>query len=149
MASDLHFGDYSISTDRRRIDLAVVHGYLTSSYWSPGIPLEIVRRAIDNSLCFGVYNATAQVGFARVITDQATFAYLADVFILEPHRGQGLAKWLIQVILDDNRLQGLRRFLLATRDAHALYQRFGFAEPARPSSFLEIRRPNAYVKTVP
>lgn len=90
-----------------------------------------------------------QVGFARVITDQATFAYLADVFVLEPHRGKGLAKWLIQAILDDPRLQGLRRFLLATRDAHELYRRFGFTEPSRPASILEILRPNSYAKTVP
>ena len=149
MDTEFRRGDYSISTDRERIDLSVVHGFLTNSYWSPGIPLAILRRAIDNSLCFGLYSAAAQVGFGRVITDQATFAYLADVFVLAPHRGKGLAKWLVQVILDDRRLQGLRRFLLATRDAHTLYQRFGLTAPARPYTFLEINRQDVYLKAAP
>lgn len=149
MDSVPHDGNYAISSDKKHLDLAVVHGFLSNAYWSPGIPLEIVRRAIENSLCFGIYSGSAQVGFARVVTDQATFAYLADVFILEPHRGKGLSTALIQVILDDPRLQGLRRFLLATRDAHDLYRRFGFGEPARSSSFLEILRPNAYLGNEP
>lgn len=136
--------EYEISTDRRRLDIGVIHAYLAQSYWSPGIPRTLVERAIDNSLCFGVHHPSGQVGFARVITDKATFAYLADVFILEPHRGQGLAKRLVQAILQHPELQGLRRFLLATRDAHGLYRRFGFAELAKPASVMEILRPNAY-----
>lgn len=144
MADEWINGDYTVSSDPARIDLAVVHGYLSRSYWAPGIPIEVVQRSMAHSLCFGLYQGHAQVGFARVVTDQATFAYIADVFVLEAHRGKGLAKWLVRIILDDHRLQGLRRFLLATRDAHALYRRFGFTEPARPASFLEILRSSAY-----
>jgi len=135
---------YEISTDPSRLQLAVIHAYLSRSYWSPGIPRDLVARAIANSICFGVYLGDAQVGFARVITDQATFAYLADVYVLEEHRGQGLSKRLVEAVQAHPDLQGLRRFLLATRDAHGLYAQFGFAPPARPENFMEIRDPDPY-----
>ena len=135
---------YSISTDARRFDVAAIHGYLTQSYWSPGIPRAVVERAIANSLCFGVFKGAEQVGFARVVTDRATFAYLADVFILEAHRGKGLSKWLVQTIQAHQDLQGLRRFMLMTRDAQELYRQFGFRELASPSHAMEIRNPNVY-----
>ncbi len=130
----------TIDTDKARLDLDVIHGFLSASYWSPNVPREIVRRAIDNSLCFGVYIGDAQVGFARVITDLATFAYLADVFILEAYRGRGLSKRLMDAIVSHPQLQGLRRWTLITRDAHALYARYGFTPLATPDRFME-RRP--------
>jgi GNAT superfamily N-acetyltransferase len=136
--------DYEISTDRGLLDVTAIHAYLTQSYWSPGIPRGVVERAIANSLCFGLYREGKQVGFARVITDKATFAYLADVFVLEEHRGKGLAKRLMQAIKQHEDLQGLRRFLLATKDAHALYRQFGFTEPASPASLMEIRDADVY-----
>lgn len=137
-------GEYEISTDKQRLDISVIHGYLTHSYWSPGIPKAIVARAIEGSLCFGVYHRTAQVGFARVITDKATFAYLADVFILEPHRGVGLSKRLMEFIFAQQDLQGLRRFMLGTRDAHGLYRKYGFTAVADPQIMMEILRPDIY-----
>ena len=137
-------GDYEISTDRQRIDIAAVHAFLAQSYWSPGIPRQVVERAIENSLCFGVYLGAQQVGFARVVTDKATFAYLADVFILEPHQGMGLSKWLMEFIMGHEALQGLRRFLLATRDAHGLYAQFGFEALANPSVMMESLKPDVY-----
>ena len=130
----------TIDTDKARLDLDVIHGFLSASYWSPNVPREIVRRAIDNSLCFGVYIGDAQVGFARVITDLSTFAYLADVFILEAYRGRGLSKRLMDAIVSHPQLQGLRRWTLITRDAHALYARYGFTPLATPDRFME-RRP--------
>lgn len=119
---------YEISTNPGRLDVALIHRWLSEdSYWSKAIPREIVERAIAGSLNFAVYHATeGQVAFARVVTDKATFAYLADVFVLEPHRGKGLSKRLMQAIVDHPELQGLRRWLLATRDAHSLYAQFGF-----------------------
>ncbi len=105
------------------------------------MPEEVVRRSVENSLCFGVYSDEEQVGFARVVTGRATFAYLADVFVLEAHRGRGLGKWMMEVIISHPRLQGFRRWMLATRDAHALYRRFGFAELERPEIFMEIVTP--------
>jgi GNAT superfamily N-acetyltransferase len=139
---------YDISTDRGRLQPEAIHAYLTRSYWATGIPREVVDRAIANSLCFGLYRGDAQVGFARVITDKTTFAYLADVYVLEEHRGQGLSKRLVETILAHPELQGLRRFLLATRDAHGLYARFGFGPPIRPGSMLEIRDPLPYGRPV-
>lgn len=136
---------YVICTDRARLDVNAIHAYLTRSYWSPGIPKSVVERAISGALCFGLFTETgAQVGFARMITDSATFAYLADVYVLEEHRGKGLGKWLVETILAHPSLQGLRRILLATRDAHGLYEQFGFKPLARPGSFMEMHRPNAY-----
>ena len=146
-------GAYEISDDKQRLDIAVVHGYLTRSYWSPGIPRAVVERAIENSLCFGIYACSlqldqaqepAQIGFGRVITDKATFAYLADVFVLEAHRGQGLSKRLVATVLAHADLGGLRRFMLGTLDAHGLYRQFGFTELARPERVMEILRPGVY-----
>jgi GNAT superfamily N-acetyltransferase len=137
-------GEYEISMDKQRLDVATIHGYLSQSYWSPKIPRTVVERAIEGSLCFGVYYHSAQVGFARVITDKATFAYLADVFILEAHRGKGLSKRLMEVIAAHPDLQGLRRFMLATKDAHLLYKQFGCTELANPAAIMEILRPNVY-----
>ena len=136
---------YDISTDPTRLQPAAIHAYLTRSYWSPGIPQEVVEHAIANSLCFGIYLGQVQVGFARVVTDKATFAYLADVYVLEEHRGQGLSKRLVQTILAHPELQGLRRFLLATRDAHGLYAQFGFVPPARPQTLMELRLQPAWL----
>ncbi len=137
--------DYLISCDRALLNIPLIHEYLTTSYWSSGIPRAVVERAIEHSLCFGVYCDSRQVGFARVITDQATFAYLADVFILEPHRGQGLSKRLMTDISAHPSLQGLRRFVLATRDAHGLYAQFGFTPLADPSRLMERFCPDVYL----
>lgn len=139
---------YEISVDPARLDLAVIYRYLSEeAYWSPGIPREIVERAVANSLCFGVYTAAgAQVGFARLITDRATYAYLADVFVLSEHRGQGLSKRLMEAIIAHPELQGLRRWMLATRDAHSLYARYGFTPLAKPERVMERHDPNAYAK---
>ena len=126
MADEWKQGDYTISTDRARIDLKTVHGFLTESYWAAGVPFEIVKRSIENSLAFGLYKGDRQVGFARVITDYATFAYLADVFILEEFRSRGLGHWLVRTITSHPELQGLRRWMLATRDAHGVYETVGF-----------------------
>lgn len=135
-----------ISTDKQELDLTLIHRFLSEqAYWSPGIALEMVRRAIAGSLCFGGYvEGGAQVAFARVITDSATFAYLADVFVLDAHRGRGYGKQLIATIMAHPQLQGLRRFMLATSDAHALYARYGFAAPARPQALMEIAHPDLY-----
>ena len=135
---------YSISSDAALVDVDLIHGFLSQSYWSPGIPRAVVERAIANSLCFGVFKGKEQVGFARVVTDRATFAYLADVFILEAHRGKGLAKALMREIRAHAELQGLRRWLLATRDAHELYRQFDFTELANPSRMMEVHDPDAY-----
>ncbi len=130
---------YDISTDPARLQLAAIHAYLTRSYWSPGVPRDVVARAIANSLCFGIYLDEAQVGFARVVTDKASFAYLADVYVLEAHRRQGLSKRLVAAIQAHPDLQGLRRFMLATRDAHGLYAQFGFRPVAAPDRLMERR----------
>jgi GNAT superfamily N-acetyltransferase len=137
-------GDYTITMDADRMDLEAIHAFLTESYWSPGIPIATLERAMANSLCFGLFHGQHQVGLARVITDKATFAYLADVYVLEAHRGLGLSKWLLQVIQAHPDLQGLRRFMLATSDAHGLYRQFGFDSLANPSRIMEIARPDAY-----
>ena len=135
---------YCISTDPAKLDLEVIHGYLKRSYWSPDIPFEIVKRALAHSLCFGLYHGGQQIGFARAITDQTTFAYLADVFILEEFQGKGLGKWLIECIMAHPELQGLRRWMLATRDAHGLYAQYGFAALKHPEIVMEISRPDIY-----
>lgn len=137
-------GAYTISTDKTKLDFEVIHGYLSRSYWSENIPLEIVQKAAANSLCFGVYNEHKQIGFARVISDYATFAYLADVFILEEERGKGLSKWLMECILQHEQLQGLRNFSLMTRDAQGLYARYGFKNHPNPERFMMIRTENIY-----
>jgi GNAT superfamily N-acetyltransferase len=135
---------FLVSIDKRRIDLAVVHEFLTHSYWAAGISREVVARSIENSLCFGIYRDNQQAGFARVISDYATFAYLADVFVLEAFRGKGLSKWLMQCILEHPDLQGLRRWVLGTRDAHGLYAQFGFKPLHSPEIFMEIHNRDVY-----
>ena len=138
---------YDISTDPARLQLAAIHDYLVRSYWSPGVPKDLVARAIANSLCFGIYHGEAQVGFARVVTDRASFAYLADVYVLEEHRGQGLSKRLVAEILAHSELQGLRRFLLATADAHGLYAHYGFQPLAKPDRMMERRLSPPWLKS--
>jgi len=136
---------YRITTDADAMDLDAIHAYLTRSYWCEGIPREVVAKAIGGSLCFGLFDHGGQVGFARVVTDRATFAYLCDVYVLEEHRGRGLATWLMEAVVAHPHLQGLRRFLLGTRDAHRLYEKFGFVRLARPEIFMEINRPGMYL----
>jgi GNAT superfamily N-acetyltransferase len=136
-------GAYTISTDRARLDLDLIHDYLShSSYWAQGRPFEVVQRSIEHSLCFGVYDGAQQVGFARVVTDRATFAWLCDVFVVESHRGQGLGKWLVECTVAHPELQDLHIFLLATRDAHELYRRYGRFEALPQPERWMARRPN-------
>ncbi len=144
MAHEWRRGVYLISTDAARLDLNVIHRFLRESYWASGIPLEVVKRSIEYSLSFGLYHEDRQMGFARVITDHATFAYVCDVFVLESYQGQGLGTWLMQVIMEHPDLQGLRRWVLATRDAHELYRKFGFAGLARPEGWMEKPDPDVY-----
>jgi N-acetylglutamate synthase-like GNAT family acetyltransferase len=133
--------EYEISTDPHRLNIEIIHNFLAlESYWSPGIPRATVERAIQNSLCFGIYHHATQVGFARIVTDKATFALLADVFILAPHRGKGLSKWLMRAVMEHPDLQNLRRLLLLTSDAHELYRQFGFQPLGNPSRFMEVLR---------
>jgi GNAT superfamily N-acetyltransferase len=140
---------YEVSTDPDRLDIEAIHAFLATTYWSPGVPLSTVRRAVENSVCVGVYLAGQQVGFARMVTDKATFAYLADVYILEEHRGNGLSKRMLEALFRLEALQGLRRMMLATRDAHALYEQFGFKALATPVRFMELHNPNAYAPSAP
>ncbi|MBK7976128.1 MAG: GNAT family N-acetyltransferase [Deltaproteobacteria bacterium] len=138
---------YVIRTDPARLDLAVIHRFLAEdSYWAKGIPREVVERSVRESCCFGLFEETsgAQVGFARVITDYATFGYLGDVFVLPPHRGRGLSKWLVAEVLAHPDLQGFRRWMLATRDAHGLYAGHGFTPVAEPAWLMQIHRPDVY-----
>jgi GNAT superfamily N-acetyltransferase len=138
-------GEFLISTDRERLNLNVIHGFLTSCYWAKGIPREVVARSIENSLCFGIYkDGGTQVGFARVVSDFATVAYLGDVFVLESHRGHGLSKWLMECVVQHPALQNLRRWILLTRDAHSLYSQFGFTPVKAPERYMELHRPNVY-----
>lgn len=141
--------DYEITTDRARLDVDAIHAFLAQSYWSPGIPRALVERALAGSLCIGALADGAQVGFARVVTDRATFAYLADVYVLEAHRGRGLAKRLMEAVVAHPDLQGLRRMMLATRDAHGLYAQFGFAPLSAPDRLMEVLRPDVYRCAVP
>jgi N-acetylglutamate synthase-like GNAT family acetyltransferase len=137
-------GEFEISTDPSRIDVAAVHRFLTSSYWAKDIPLEAVRRSMHNSLCFVICRGSELAGFARLITDRTTFAYLADVFVSEAFRGRGLSKWLMQCIFAHPELQGLRRWALVTRDAHGLYRQFGFHELKSPERWMELHNPSVY-----
>lgn len=137
---------YEISTDSARLDVDAIHAFLTRSYWSPGIPRATVARAIANSLCFGVFWQRQQVGFARVVTDRTTFAYLCDVYVLEAHRGHGLAKQLMDRVMKHPDLQGLRRMMLATLDAHGLYAQFGFTALGAPDRIMEVLKPDIYSK---
>jgi GNAT superfamily N-acetyltransferase len=138
-------GDFLVSTDPALLDLPLLHDFLANrSYWATGRPPEVVRRSLDHSLGFGLYEQARQVGFARVVTDRATFAWLCDVFVLEQYRGRGLGKWLVECVLGHPALLGLRRILLGTRDAHGLYTRYGFAPLSDPSRFLEVFRADVY-----
>ena len=136
---------YEISTDPARFDVDAIHAFLTQSYWSPGIPRATVARAIANSLCFGVFWQGQQVGFARMVTDKTTFAYLCDVYVLEAHRGRGVSKQLMGYVMKHPDLQGLRRMMLATRDAHGLYAQFGFTPLSAPDRIMEVLKPNIYL----
>jgi len=144
MAATNATSNWEVSSDRDRLDRKLVHGFLSGTYWAAGIPRATVDHAIDNSYCFGVYEAGRQIAFARVITDHATFAWLADVFVVESHRGRGVGKHLVAAILADPGLQNLRRWMLATLDAHGVYEPFGFRAVSHPERFMEIRRPNPY-----
>jgi GNAT superfamily N-acetyltransferase len=159
-------GEFVISTNPSRLDLDVIHGFLTNCYWAKGIPRDVVARSIEHSLCFGVYDGSGnfpssrkehkkdgatptrcgfqQVGFARVISDFATIAYLGDVFMLESHRGRGLSKWMMECIMQHPALQGLRRWILLTRDAHGLYSRFGFTPLRAPDRYMELHNADVY-----
>jgi len=141
-------GEYTISTDNQRLDLAIIHDFISNqSYWGRGRRIKTVQRSLDHSLNFGIFKNDQQVGFARVVTDFATFAWIADVFILEEHRGRGLAKWLMKSILSHPELQGFRRWVLATKDAHELYRQFGFQELRRPERWME--RPDPQMQEAP
>jgi len=148
MPFERHQDDFTVSTERDRLDLDAIHAALTQAYWSEGIPKETVARALGGSLCFGLYAAEGhgerQIGLARVVTDAATFAYLCDVYVLAEFRGRGLGKLLMRAVMEHPDLQGLRRFSLVTRDAHGLYRGFGFAEIASPGGHMEIVRPGLY-----
>ena len=139
-------GEFLISTDRARLDLDVIHGFLTNSYWAKGIPRDVVERSIAGSIAFGLFEDERQVGFARVVTDLATYAYLADVFVVEECRGRGLGDWLVESIRLHPQLQGLRRFALITRDAGPLYARHGFSAPGNPAGYMEIVNRDVYGK---
>ena len=151
--------EFVISTSRERLNLDMVYSFLTDCYWARGIPREVVARSIEHSLCFGIYdesprlakNAThgapVQVGFAHVVSDFATVAYLGDVFVLESHRGRGLSKWLMECIVQHPALQNLRRWILLTRDAHGLYSKFGFTPVKAPERYMELHRPDVYEKS--
>jgi GNAT superfamily N-acetyltransferase len=160
LAVEYRRGDFLISTDRERLSLDIIHDFLTNCYWAKGISREIVERSIEHSLCFGVYGENSsvdaatgghkglqQVGFARVVSDFATVAYLGDVFMLESHRGRGLSKWLMECITAHPALQNLRRWILLTRDAHGLYSRFGFTAVKAPERYMELHRPDVYEKS--
>ena len=149
MSEPLQRGDYSITTDARRLDVVAIHAYLSRSYWASGMPIALVQRAIDHSLCFGLFHRDEQVGLARVITDRTTFAYLSDVYVLEAHRGHGLSKWLLEVVRAHRDLQGLRRFMLSTRDAHGLYRQFGFTELTFPTRLMEVFDVDVYTRAGP
>jgi len=156
--------EFVLSTDRSRLDLDVIHGFLTDCYWAKGIPRDIVARSIEHSLCFGIYDEreefpglaetarpgaptalkALQVGFARVVSDFATVAYLGDVFVLESHRRRGLSKWIMECIMQHPALQGLRRWILLTRDAHELYSQFGFTPVKSAERYMELHRPDVY-----
>lgn len=143
---EYHKEQYLVSSDPKKLDLHAIHGYLSRSYWAEDIPFETVKRSVEHSLCFGVYNDKKQIGFARVISDYTTFAYLADVFILEEERGKGLSKFLMECILKHKELQGLRNFSLMTQDAHSLYARYGFKNIPKPENFMAKKIDGIYKK---
>jgi len=137
--------EFTISTDRSRLDLESIHRFLVEdSYWARERTFEQTKTAIENSICFGLFHDEKQIGFARVVSDKATFAYLGDVFVIDEYRGRGLSKWLMSVIVEHPELQGLRRWVLATKDAHGLYEQFEFAPLRFPDRWMEKTAPNAY-----
>lgn len=143
----LYKDDYCISTDRSKLDVDAIHNFLsTQSYWCQNIPFEKVKKSIDNSLNFGLYYKDQQIGFARIISDFSTMAYLGDVYVIPEHRGKGLSKWMMQVIMSHPELQGLRRWMLLTADAHGLYKQFGWKEIANPDRYMEVHNKNVYQK---
>ena len=136
---------YKISSDTGDMDVSVIHGYISKSYWAKNIPLLTMEKAIKNSLCFGVFTDSGdQIAFARMVTDSATFAYLADVFVLDEHRGKGISKLIMKHIMEHPNLQGIRRMTLATSDAHGLYEKFGFKALNSPETFMELHQPDVY-----
>lgn len=138
-------GDFTISTDKSKLDLTVIHDYLANeSYWSKNIPKERIRKSIANALCFGIYYKGNQIGYAKVVSDFSTMAYLGDVFVLEDYRRQGLSKWLMETIMSHPELTGLRRWILLTSDAHELYKKFGWQPIASPEKWMEIHRPDIF-----
>ncbi len=138
-------GEFTISTDKLRLQIKMIQAFLSNdSYWARGRTVEQTQTAIDNSICFCLYHGTRQIGFARVVSDLATFAYLGDLFVIEEFRGRGLSKWLMETVISHPDLQGLRRWLLATRDAHGLYERFEFARLRHPERWMERTAPDAY-----
>lgn len=150
MAREIPVDGYLISDDPARLDVDGIHEFLGRSYWAAGIPREVVERSVRHSLCFGLYAADgAQVGLVRIVTDYATFAWVADVYVLESHRRRGLSLAMLRFALADPRLQEVRRFMLATRDAHGLYTRFGFKSLAAPERFLENCRRPPWAKPIP
>lgn len=141
----MNVNGFRISSELKEMDLDAIHAYISISYWAEGIPKATLKRAMKHSICFGVFDKIgAQIGFARAVTDHATYAYLADVYILENYRGKGLSKWLMSEVVSHPQLQGLRRITLATRDAHGLYEKFGFGPLQKPEIFMEAWNPNVY-----
>jgi GNAT superfamily N-acetyltransferase len=136
--------DITVSLDAKRLDVDAIHAFLTTTYWSPGISREVVASAVAGSVCVGAFDGEAQVGFARLVTDRATFAYLADVYVLEPYRGAGLARRLLDALFAEVNAKQLRRMMLATRDAHAVYAQYGFTPLGAPERFMELHRPDVY-----
>lgn len=136
---------FEISTDRSKLDIAVIHDYLSNkSYWAKNIPVELVQKSIEGSICFAVYHNNRQVGFARMVSDCATFSYLADVFIIDEYRGRGLSKWLMEEIINYPAFQTLRRWMLATSDAHGLYKQFGFTDLDKPERIMQRLKIDPY-----
>jgi GNAT superfamily N-acetyltransferase len=149
VVSEWRRGEFTLTTDPARADVDAVHAFLLRSYWAEGIPREVVARSIAHSLCFTLLHGGRLIGFARVITDRATFAYLGDVFVLDAYRGRGLAAWMMDVVHAHPELQGFRRWVLLTRDAHALYRRVGYTALAAPERYLERWTPHAYATKTP
>lgn len=152
MDEDMHkiietrHADYLISTDPAKLDVDAIHEFLKTAYWCSDVPIQIVTKALANSLCFGLYHQGKQVGLSRVVTDYATYAYLCDVYVLEAHRGQGLGHWMVECIMTHPELQNLRRFTLATRDAHGIYAAFGFTALKAPERMMERHDPGVYTR---
>jgi len=144
MPHEWHRDSFTISTDHARLDLDAVYEFLSTSYWARGIPRDVMERSIAHAVPFGIYESATQVGFARVVTDRATVGYLGDVFVLEPWRGRGLSRWLMECVLAHPELQGFRRWFLLTRDAHELYAKYGFTPLAAPDRWMEKHTRDPY-----